>query len=58
MRYLVLAAFVALLSACAEKAPSPLSTSAGPDDPTAPSADLPYRPVMAGTAWHGVGGQP
>ena len=58
MRYLVLAAFVALLSACAEKAPPALSTSPGPDDPTAPSANLPYRPVMAGTAWHGVGSRP
>jgi len=55
MRYLVLAAFVALLSACAEKAPPALSTSPGPDDPTAPSAYLPYRPVMAGTAWQRLG---
>jgi hypothetical protein len=58
MRYLVLATFVALLSGCAEKAPPAFSTLPGPDDPAAPSAELPYRPVMAGTAWHGVGSRP
>ncbi len=47
-----------LLAACADAAPPPLSTSPGPDDPAGPSADLPYRPVMAGTAYHGVGSRP
>ncbi len=56
-RFIVLAV-LALLAACAETAPPPLSTSPGPDDPAGPSADLPYRPVMAGTAYHGVGSRP
>jgi hypothetical protein len=58
MRYLALAALMALLAACADTTPPPLSTSPGPDDPAGPSADLPYRPVMAGTADHGVGSRP
>ena len=58
MRYLALSALMALLSACADTTPPPLSTSPGPDDPAGPSADLPYRPVMAGTAYHGVGSGP
>jgi hypothetical protein len=58
MRYLALAALIALLAACADTTPPPLSTSPGPDDPAGPSADLPYRPVMAGTAYHGVGSRP
>jgi len=58
MRYLALAALTALLAACADTTPPPLSTSPGPDDPAGPSADLPYRPVMAGTADHGVGIRP
>jgi hypothetical protein len=58
MRYLALAALMALLAACADTAPPPLSTSPGPDDPAGPSADLPYRPVMAGTAYHGMGSRP
>ncbi len=56
-RFIVLAV-LALLAACAETAPPPLSTSPGPEDPAGPSADLPYRPVMAGTAYHGVGSRP
>jgi hypothetical protein len=56
-RFVVLAV-LALLAACAETAPPPLSTLPGPDDPAGPSADLPYRPVMAGTAYHGVGSRP
>jgi len=58
MRYLALAAVMALLAACADTTPPPFSTSPGPDDPAGPSADLPYRPVMAGTADHGVGIRP
>jgi hypothetical protein len=59
MRQLLLAALLALLSACADD-PSPhhAASSQGPDNPAAPSANLPYRPVMAGTAWHGVGDRP
>ncbi len=58
MRYLALAALMALLVACADTTPPPLSTSPGPDDPAGPSADLPYRPVMAGTAYPGMGSRP
>jgi hypothetical protein len=60
MKYLPLAALIAiaLLAACADTTPPPLSTSPGPDDPAGPSAGLPYRPVMAGTADHGVGSRP
>ena len=57
MKYLVLTAFVALLSACSEPPPA-LAPSPGPDDPAAPSSDAPYRPVMAGTAYHGLGRTP
>jgi len=56
-RFTILAV-LALLAACAETAPPPLSTSPGPDAPAGPSADRPYRPVMAGTAYHGVGSRP
>jgi hypothetical protein len=51
-------AFLALLSACAEAPPPALAPSPGPDDPAGPSADMPYRPVMAGTAYIGVGAAP
>lgn len=58
MRYLSLMFFIALLSACAETAPPILTPTLGPDDEAAPKAALPYRPVMAGTAYHGVGRRP
>jgi hypothetical protein len=53
-----LVALLALLSACADAAPPALAPSPGPDDPVGPSAEMPYRPVMAGTAYFGVGVAP
>ena len=58
MRYLILAALIALLSACEEAALPVLAPSPSPDDAASPTANLPYRPVMAGTAYHGVGSRP
>jgi hypothetical protein len=58
MKYLVLMALIALLAACADAPPPAISPSPGPDDPAGPSANLPYRSVMAGTAYHGVGSKP
>jgi hypothetical protein len=53
-----LVTLLALLSACADAPPPVLAPSPGPDDPAGPSADMPYRPVMAGTAYIGVGAAP
>jgi hypothetical protein len=53
-----LVTLLALLSACTEAPPPALAPSPGPDDPAAPSADMSYRPVMAGTAYIGVGAEP
>jgi hypothetical protein len=53
-----LVTLLALLSGCAEAPPPALAPSPGPDDPAGPSADMPYRPVMAGTAYFGVGAAP
>jgi len=58
MKQLLLAALLALLAACADKPLPATVPSPGPDDPAAPPADRPYRPVMAGTVWHGVGDRP
>jgi hypothetical protein len=58
MRYFVLAALLALLQACSSAALPTLAPSPGPDDPAASSSDAPYRPVMAGTAYHGLGRTP
>ena len=58
MKCLVLAVLAVLLTACADQTPPPLLPAPGPDDPAAPSANSPYRPVMAGTAYHGVGSRP
>ena len=58
MRYLILAALVAMLSACAETTLPVLASYPSPDDVASPTANLPYRPVMAGTAYQGVGSQP
>ncbi len=58
MRQFVLAAFLALLSACATSPPPVLAPSPGPDDPAAAPSHAPYRPVMAGTAYHGLGRAP
>lgn len=55
----IVLALVVLLAACADAPPpAALSPLPGPDDPAGPTADLPYRPVMAGTARHGVGSRP
>ncbi|HET6222859.1 MAG TPA: hypothetical protein VFE11_11855 [Dongiaceae bacterium] len=51
-------ALLALLQACSTSPPPTLTPSPGPDDPVAPAADAPYRPVMAGTAYHGLGRAP
>ena len=58
MRHFVLAAFLALLQACATSPTPALAPSPAPDDPAAPPSDAPYRPVMAGTAHHGLGRAP
>ena len=58
MRFFTFLAFLALLSACDSAPPAAIAPSPGPDDSAAPSADLPYRPVMAGTAYHGIGSKP
>jgi hypothetical protein len=59
MRYLVLAALISLLTACADAPPpAAIAPSPGPEDPAAPASNVPYRPVMAGTAYHGVGSKP
>jgi hypothetical protein len=59
MKRFIVLALSALLAACADTPPpAAISPSPDPDDPAGPSANLPYRPVMAGTATHGVGSQP
>ncbi len=58
MRHFMLAALLGLLQACSESPPPTLAPSPGPDDSTAPSSDAPYRSVMAGTAYHGLGSAP
>lgn len=58
MKRVVLATLLALLSACADKPLPTLTPSPGPDDRAAPTADRPYRPVMAGTVSHGIGDRP
>jgi hypothetical protein len=56
-KFLLFATLMALLAACGDSPPPPLP-SGGPDDAAAPTANRLYRPVMAGTAWHGVGDRP
>ena len=59
MKRLLLALLLGLLAACSNSAPLPtVSASSHPDDATAPAADSPYRPVMAGTVYHGIGDRP
>jgi hypothetical protein len=57
MKLFILVAVLALLAACGDSPPPPLPAG-GPDDATAPSANRPYQPVMAGTVSHGVGDRP
>ena len=47
-----------LLSACSNAPPPVISPSPGPENPASPSANMPYGPVMAGTAYHGFGSKP
>ena len=47
-----------LLSACTNTPPPSLMSSPGPDSSSAPAADMPYRSVLAGTAYHGIGSKP
>jgi hypothetical protein len=58
MMRVVLVTLLALLSACADKPLPTVMPSPGPDDQAAPTADRPYRPVMAGTVSHGIGDRP
>ena len=58
MRHFMLAALLALLQACSDQPPPALAPLPGPDDPAAPPSDAPYRPVMAGTAYPGLGRTP
>jgi hypothetical protein len=56
-KLLLFAMLMAALAACGDS-PSPTLPAGGPDDAAAPSANRPYRPVMAGTVSHGIGDQP
>ena len=58
MRHLVVFVVLTLLAACSDAPPPVISSSPGPDNPASPSANMPYRPVMAGTAYHGIGSKP
>lgn len=58
MRRLSLTMLLALLSACSDAPPPVISLSPGPDSPASPPANAPYRPVLAGTAYHGIGSKP
>ena len=56
-KFLLLATLMALLVACGDSPPPPLPAG-GPEDSAAPNAHRTYRPVMAGTVWHGLGDRP
>lgn len=56
-RWLLLG-LLSLLSACDQGTLPAVTSQPSPDDPAAPVADRVYRPVMAGTAYHGVGERP
>lgn len=58
MKLTALGLLLVMLSACTTTLPTAPLASPGPDDPHAPAADIPYRPVMAGTAYHGIGSRP
>lgn len=54
----LLVGLLLLLVACSDASPPAFSSEPAADDPKSPSANLPYRPVMAGTAYHGIGSRP
>ncbi len=58
MKRLSLIVLLALLASCAEPPLPALVSSPDPTDAAGPSADIPYRPVLAGTMSHGVGDRP
>ena len=58
MKPLTLVLLLTLASACTESPPPAPMSSPTPDNAGAPSANMPYRPVMAGTAYHGIGRRP
>jgi hypothetical protein len=58
MRTLAFTLLLALLSACTDTPPPSLTSYPGPDSSSAPAAAMPYRPVLAGTAYHGIGSKP
>jgi len=58
MRFVALILLLSTVAACTTAPPPAPLVSPAPDDPRAPPADTPYRPVMAGTAYHGVGSKP
>jgi hypothetical protein len=58
MKPIALVLLLAVLAACTMTPPATPVASPAPDDPRAPAADMPYRPVMAGTAYHGIGSKP
>ena len=58
MSKLTLLLLALLLAACSASPPPSLSNTTGPEDPSAPSAQTPYRTVLAGTANHGIGDRP
>lgn len=58
MRILIFTLLLALLSGCTNAPPPSLTSSPGPENSSAPAADMPYRPVLAGTAYHDIGSKP
>jgi hypothetical protein len=58
MKPLALVLLFAVLSGCTENPPPAPISQPTPDNAGAPSANMPYRPVMAGTAYHGIGSKP
>lgn len=58
MRYFAFLLVAVVLAACSESPPPTLGSSMGPDSPATPPSETFYKPVMAGTAYHGVGSNP
>lgn len=55
MRFLAFLLAVVLLAGCSNNQPLTLEPSNGPDSPITLPSEGPYKPVMAGTAFHGLG---